>query len=77
MNQTQAICKCLIGFSGPSCEITSSFLVIRKSIMSAATIIAIVVMVGYALMIVCFDYTKYFALPKMKKKHAKKRFLFA
>ena len=77
MNSTQAICKCFSDFSGPNCEIESTSYVVRKSFINAATIIAIVVMVCFAIMIFCFDYTKYFALPKMKKKHAKKRFLFA
>ena len=66
MNQTQAICKCLLDFSGPNCEIKSSFLVISKSIISAATIIFIVIMVLCVILILLFDFTKHFCL-KIKK----------
>jgi hypothetical protein len=66
MNETQAFCKCFNDFSGINCEIMSTSMVVEKSIISASSIIAIVVMVSYIIMILCFDYTKY-CLMKNKK----------
>jgi len=73
MNQTQAICKCFSHFSGPNCEIESTANVVRKSFINAATIIAILVMVGYAIMILCFDFTKYFCLTPNNRRLIKKK----
>ena len=73
MNNTQAICKCLLDFSGPNCEIESTSYVVRKSFINAATIIAILVFVAFAFMILCFDFTKYFCLTPNKKRLIKRQ----
>ncbi len=59
MNETQSFCKCFKDYTGLSCEIMSTSLVIRKAFISVTTIIAIVVMACYVIMILCFDFTKY------------------
>ena len=74
MNGSQPVCKCKIDYSGVNCEIMSNSLIIRKSIIDASTIIAIIVLVSFAMMILCLDYTKYF-LMKDKKIFKKKPIL--
>ena len=70
MNGTQPVCKCFKDFSGINCEIMSTSLVVRKSIISATSIIAIVVMICYAMVILCFDYTRY-----CLKKNSRREFI--
>jgi len=72
MNETQAVCKCFKDFSGAKCEIMSTAYVIQKLIISGTTIIAICVMVSYAAVIICFDYTKYCLKRNVKKPIQKK-----
>ncbi len=60
MNGSQPECNCIMGYSGLNCEIISSSLVVRKSIINAATLIAIIVITCYILTIIGFDFTKYF-----------------
>jgi hypothetical protein len=67
MNGSQPMCKCIMGYSGVNCEILSSSLAVRKSIINAATIIAIIVITCYILTIIGFDFTKYFLLKEKKK----------
>jgi hypothetical protein len=67
MNETRAVCKCFKDFSGTNCEIMSTAYVVKKSIISGTTIIAICVMVSYAAVIICFDYTKYCLKRNYKK----------
>ena len=66
MNGSQPVCKCKLDYSGINCEIESTSLIIRKSIIDASTIIAIIVLVSFVIMILCFDYTKYFLMKKKK-----------
>ena len=67
MNGSQPICKCFLGYFGIKCEMVSASLIIRKSMISAATLIAIIIMVCYAITILCFDFTKYFLFKKKDK----------
>ena len=67
MNDTQTSCKCCKGYSGQNCEIISNSLLVKKSIISVTTILAIIIMVSYVIMIVCFDFTKYFSIRKRNK----------
>jgi hypothetical protein len=67
MNGTLPVCKCIMGYSGVNCEILSTFLVIRKSIINTATIIAIIVITCYIFTIIGFDFTKYFLLKEKKQ----------
>ena len=60
--QSQPMCKCLKGYSGPKCEIMSTSLAVTKIIINASSIIAIVVLVSLIILVLCFDYTKYFAM---------------
>ena len=74
---TQPVCKCFMGYSGNKCEMMSTSLIIRKSIISVTTLIAIIIMVCYAIMILCFDFTKSFLFKKknqIKKKQEIRRF---
>ena len=66
MNETQAFCKCFNDYTGVNCEIMSTSMVVEKSIISASSIIAIVVMVSYITIILCFDYTKYCLMKNMR-----------
>jgi hypothetical protein len=61
-----------MGYSGVNCEIISSSLAVRKSIINAATIIAIIVITCYILTIIGFDFTKY-CLMKNKKQPIKNK----
>ncbi len=76
MNDTQPMCKCLTGYSGTKCEITSASLVVRNAIINASSIIAIIVLVSFVIIVLCFDYTKYFLMNKRNsinnKPHIKK-----
>jgi hypothetical protein len=85
VNGTQPMCKCLMGYSGVNCEMLSTELVAKKVITKTTTIIAIVVMGCYVLVVIFFDYTKYFLMKNKKnnknnkknaniKKHDLKRF---
>jgi hypothetical protein len=70
MNGTRPICKCLLDYSGIKCEIMSTSLVVKNAIINAATLIAIVVLVSFGLLILFFDYTKYFLSQRsILKKH--------
>jgi hypothetical protein len=66
MNDTQPTCKCLMGYSGIKCEIQSTSLVITKAIVNASSIVAIIVLVSFVILILCFDYTKYFLMMNKK-----------
>jgi hypothetical protein len=66
MNGTQPMCKCLMGFSGTKCELTSNALVMRNAIINASTIIAITFLVCFIIIILVFDYTKYFLIRNQK-----------
>ena len=71
VNGSQPVCNCILGYSGVNCEIISSSLAVRKSIINAASIIAIIVITCYIFTIIGFDFTKYF-LMKNKKQVQKK-----
>ena len=71
MNGTQPNCKCFSDYSGINCDIKSASLIIKKSIISASTIIAIAVLVCFAILVFCFDYVKY-CLMRNKKQIKKK-----
>ncbi len=71
MNKSQAVCKCKTGYSGVNCEIISTNLAFRKSIISVTTIITIIILVFFILLIIFFDFTKYF-LNNNNKKRIKK-----
>jgi hypothetical protein len=60
MNETQPLCKCFIDYSGSNCEIMSTSLFVRKSIINVSTLIAILVLVIFIVLLFCFDFTKYF-----------------
>ncbi len=66
MNDTQPTCKCLMGYSGKKCELQSTSLVITKVIINASSIVAIIVLVSFSILILCFDYTKYFLMKNKK-----------
>jgi preprotein translocase subunit SecG len=66
VNDTQPMCKCLMGYSGVNCEILSSALSAKKVITKTTTIIAIVVMGLFILLVIFFDYTKYFLMKNKK-----------
>jgi hypothetical protein len=70
VNGTQPTCKCLMGYSGVNCEMFSTELQAKKVITRTTTIIAIVVMGCFVLLVIFFDYTKYF-LMKNKKNNKK------
>ena len=73
VNGTQPLCKCLMGYSGVNCEILSTELVAIKVITKTTTIIAIVVMGCFVIVVIIFDYTKYFLI-KNKSNIKKERF---
>jgi hypothetical protein len=64
MNGTQPMCKCLMDYFGTKCEIMSTSLVVKNFIINASTIIAIIVLVCFIILVLCFDYTKYFMADK-------------
>ena len=72
MNDTQPMCKCLKGYSGAKCEIVSQSLKVIKSIINAATIIAILALAAIVFFVLFLDYTKYFVI-KQKKTAPKKK----
>ena len=77
MNGSQPVCKCKLDYSGMNCEIMSTSLIVRNSIINVATIIAIICLVCLILLILFFDYTKYFLMNKkklIKKKQEIKKF---
>jgi hypothetical protein len=77
MNGSQPMCKCLMGYSGVNCEVISTFVIIRKYIVDSSTIITIIVLIGFILTVLFFDYTKYFVMNKpLKKKPRIKRFKY-
>ena len=67
VNGSQPVCSCIIGYSGVNCEIISSSLAVRKSIINVATIIAIIVITCYIFTIIGFDFTKYFLMKEKKQ----------
>jgi len=73
MNGTQPMCKCLMDYSGINCEIMSTSLAVKKAIIDVSTIIAIAVMMCYVILILCFDYTKYFLFKNQKPIKKKKQ----
>ncbi len=62
MNETKPVCKCFMDFSGINCETMSTSLVVKKAIINVSTIVAILVMVCFMIIILGFDYTKYFLM---------------
>ena len=72
MNGTQPICKCKSDYSGVNCEIISSSLATRKSIINASTIIAIISLVCLAITIVSMDFTKYFMMDNSNRRALKR-----
>lgn len=70
MNETQPSCKCFAGYTGAYCEIMSTSLAVRKSVISVTTIITITVLVSFVVLVIFFDYTKY-CLTKKRKKNFK------
>jgi hypothetical protein len=72
MNGSQPMCKCILGYSGVRCEIVSTFLTVRKYIIDSSTILAIIVLICFLLMVLFFDYTRYFMSIKPIKKKTKK-----
>ena len=66
VNGSQTQCKCVSSHSGLKCELMSNSLMKQKAIISASTIIAIVVLVLFGIMILCFDFTKYFLIKKQE-----------
>jgi len=72
MNETQPMCKCLIDYYGTNCEIISTSLFVKKSIINVSTLIAILVLVIFIVLLFCFDFTKYF-FPKNQKLAIKKQ----
>jgi hypothetical protein len=62
MNGTKPMCKCFMDYSGNNCEIMSTSLVVKKAIINVSTITAIIVIVCFIIMIISFDYTKYFLM---------------
>jgi hypothetical protein len=75
MNETKPICKCFKGYSGANCEIISTSLVLRKAFINVTAIIAIGIIVIYVIMILCFDFTKYFLMKKTIKIQKKKELI--
>ena len=73
VNGSQIQCKCFTGYSGVKCELMSNSLMTQKAIISASTIIAIVVLVLFGIMILCFDFTKYFLIKNRKQKEPPKK----
>ncbi len=67
VNGSQPSCKCLKDYSGIKCEIQSSSIIVTKAIVNATSIIAIVVLVSFVILILCFDFTKYFLMAKNKQ----------
>ena len=74
MNESQAMCKCKLDYSGVNCEIMSTSLIVRKAIINVTTIIAIVVLVCYTLFIICFDFTKYFVMKDKNRIKASRKY---
>jgi len=66
VNGTRPMCKCLKEYSGIKCELQSTSMVVRKAIINASSIIAIIVLVCFIILVFFFDYTKYL-LTKNKK----------
>jgi len=75
LNGSQPVCICIMGYSGVNCEILSTFLVVRKFVLTTASIIAIIVITCYIFTIIGFDLTKYFLI-KQPVKRPKKRIFF-
>jgi hypothetical protein len=71
VNDTKPECKCLMGYSGTKCEILSTSLVVRKAIINASSIIAIIVFAFLVILIIAFDYTKFFLMKQPAKKITK------
>jgi hypothetical protein len=72
MNGSQPVCKCIMGYSGVNCEILSTFLVVRKVVLTTASIVAIAVISCFMITIIGFDFTKYFLIKQTIKIHKKK-----
>ena len=67
--------KCKKEYSGINCEIMSTALVVRNAIINVTSLIAIIFIVCFILLILFFDYTKYFVMSKRNKMNVKvKRF---
>jgi len=71
VNGSQPMCKCLMGYTGVRCENKSTFLVVRKYIIDLSTLIAIIVLISFMLLVLFFDYTRYFMKIKPIKKSTK------
>jgi hypothetical protein len=64
MNDTQIMCKCKKEYSGINCEIMSTALVVRNTIINVASLIAIIFIACLIILVLFFDYTKYFVMSK-------------
>jgi uncharacterized membrane protein YukC len=69
MNDTQIMCKCKKDYSGTNCEIMSTALVVRNTIVNVASLIAIIFIACLILLVLFFDYTKYFVMSKQVNKN--------
>ena len=74
VNGTQPMCKCLMDYSGKICEIQSTTLAVTKAIVNVSSILAIIVLVSYAILIFCFDFTKYFVIKNDKSSKRRESF---
>jgi len=73
VNGTQPMCKCFMGYSGVNCEILSIEMLVRTIIVRTASVIAFIVIGFYVLIVILFDYTKFFHI-KNKNNIKKDRF---
>jgi len=69
MNETEIMCKCKKDYSGINCEIMSTALVVRNTIINVASLIAIIFIACLILLVLFFDYTKYFVMSKQVNKN--------
>ena len=73
MVNSKVTCVCLNGYEGEKCDQKSSALKTQSTIVSMASILALVILGLYCCMILFMDYLKYFVIKEKRMKETKKK----